>query len=33
MPALKKIQAGVLEIAYVESGPQDGPPVFLMHGC
>jgi pimeloyl-ACP methyl ester carboxylesterase len=32
MPSLKKIQAGVLEIAYVESGPQDGPPVFLMHG-
>ena len=32
MPALRKIQAGALEIAYVESGPQDGPPVFLMHG-
>jgi len=32
MPSLKKIQAGVLEIAYAESGPQDGPPVFLMHG-
>ncbi len=32
MPSLKKIHAGVLEIAYAESGPQDGPPVFLMHG-
>jgi pimeloyl-ACP methyl ester carboxylesterase len=32
MPSLKKINAGVLEIAYVEYGPQDGPPVFLMHG-
>jgi pimeloyl-ACP methyl ester carboxylesterase len=32
MPALKKSQAGVLEIAYVESGPGDGTPVFLMHG-
>jgi pimeloyl-ACP methyl ester carboxylesterase len=32
MPALKKIQAGLLEIAYVEAGPQDGAPVFLMHG-
>jgi pimeloyl-ACP methyl ester carboxylesterase len=32
MPSLKKINAGMLEIAYIESGPQDGPPVFLMHG-
>ena len=32
MPSLKKINAGVLEIAYIESGPQDGPTVFLMHG-
>jgi pimeloyl-ACP methyl ester carboxylesterase len=32
MPSLKKINAGVLEIAYIESGPQDGSPVFLMHG-
>ncbi len=29
---IKKIHAGVLEIAYVESGPADGMPVFLMHG-
>ena len=32
MPSLTKINAGVLEISYVESGPQDGAPVFLMHG-
>ena len=32
MQNLKKIRAGVLEIAYVESGPVEGPPVFLMHG-
>jgi len=32
MQNLKKIRAGVLEIAYVELGPVDGPPVFLMHG-
>ncbi len=32
MPSLKKIHAGVLEIAYAEYGPNDGTPVFLMHG-
>ena len=32
MQTIKKIHAGVLEIAYVESGPLDGAPVFLMHG-
>ena len=32
MQNLKKICAGVLEIAYYESGPVDGLPVFLMHG-
>ena len=32
MQSLKKIRAGVLEITYAESGPIDGPPVFLMHG-
>ncbi len=32
MQALKHINAGVLSIAYAESGPADGPPVFLMHG-
>ena len=32
MQALKKIHAGVLELAYAEHGPKDGTPVFLMHG-
>ena len=32
MRSLKKINAGVLEVSYAESGPQDGSPVFLMHG-
>jgi len=32
MQSLQKIHAGVLEIAYAESGPPDGQPVFLMHG-
>lgn len=29
---LKKIQAGVLEVAYFEDGPPAGPPVVLLHG-
>ena len=29
---LQRIAAGVLEIAFHETGPADGPPVFLMHG-
>lgn len=29
---MKKINAGVLSIAYLEVGPADGTPVFLMHG-
>ena len=29
---LKRIRAGVLDVAYVESGPQDGNPVVLLHG-
>ena len=32
MQPVKKIQAGVLEIAYAEFGPTEGSPVFLMHG-
>lgn len=32
MQNLKKIHAGVLEIAYAESGPAEGTPIFLMHG-
>ena len=29
---LRSVQAGVLDVAYFESGPADGTPVFLMHG-
>ena len=29
---LKSVDAGVLNIAYHEAGPADGPPVMLMHG-
>jgi pimeloyl-ACP methyl ester carboxylesterase len=29
---LKNVNAGVLNIAYVEAGPVDGPPVLLLHG-
>ncbi len=32
MQPLQHIPAGALNIAYFESGPADGPPVFLMHG-
>jgi len=30
--ALKQIQAGVLNVGYVDMGPSDGQPVLLMHG-
>ncbi len=29
---MKRVKAGVLEVAYLESGPVDGPPVILLHG-
>ncbi|UUZ63950.1 alpha/beta hydrolase [Polaromonas sp. P1-6] len=29
---LRRVRAGVLDIAFHESGPPDGPPVLLMHG-
>jgi pimeloyl-ACP methyl ester carboxylesterase len=30
--SLKQIEAGVLNIGYVDEGPQDGPAVILLHG-
>lgn len=30
--ALKLVNAGPLDVAYAELGPNSGPPVFLMHG-
>src|SRR5207237_949578 len=32
MPAIKHARTSVLDIAYEDSGPADGTPVFLMHG-
>ena len=32
MAPLRHVAAGVLDIAYFEAGPSDGPPVLLMHG-
>jgi pimeloyl-ACP methyl ester carboxylesterase len=29
---LKQVDAGVLNVGYVEDGPVDGPPVILLHG-
>ena len=31
-PTLQRIRAGVLEVAFVDAGPADGPPVVLLHG-
>src|SRR6266545_1218007 len=30
--SLKQIDAGVLNVGYVEAGPVNGPPVILLHG-
>lgn len=32
VPSLHTISTSVLDIAYEETGPHDGPPVLLMHG-
>ncbi len=32
MSAVRTVRTSVLEIAYLESGPADGPPVVLLHG-
>lgn len=29
---LKQVRAGVLDVAYAEAGPANGPPVILLHG-
>jgi pimeloyl-ACP methyl ester carboxylesterase len=32
MDASRRVRAGVLDVAYAEFGPAEGPPVLLMHG-
>jgi pimeloyl-ACP methyl ester carboxylesterase len=32
MQPLQHVRAGVLDVAWFEAGPAEGPPVFLMHG-
>ena len=32
MTAARHVRTGILDIAYLEAGPADGPPVILLHG-
>src|SRR5579871_3432835 len=32
LPPLKHVNAGLLDVSYVEAGRADGPAVFLLHG-
>src|SRR5580692_6621456 len=29
---IKQVKAGVLNVGYAEAGPENGPPVILLHG-
>lgn len=31
-PPVKQVDAGLLDVGYVDEGPPDGPPVILLHG-
>lgn len=32
VPALKRVKAGDLDVAFVDAGPPSGPPILLLHG-
>ena len=31
-PGIRQIDAGALDVGYMDSGPRNGPPVVLLHG-
>jgi hypothetical protein len=31
-PAIRQINAGLLDVGYVDMGPSDGMPILLLHG-